>query len=123
MAGQRVQSGPSRSFLDPNGHTRSSAGGESHVPNGAGGEPWGVQNGGFSKKTGNDSSSPRPIVRYGCGEPGHIRPNCPHNVKRVRSPTLGCSHNIVNSFVSGFVNDTHCDKLFIDSGCEVTCVA
>ena len=42
VAGQRVQSGPSRSFLDPNGHTRSSAGGESHVPNGAGGEPWGV---------------------------------------------------------------------------------
>ena len=25
--------------------------------------------------------------------------------------------------VKGVINDTPCDKMFIDSGCEVTCVA
>ena len=28
----------------------------------------------------------KPIVCYGCGEPGHIRPNCPEKIRRVRSP-------------------------------------
>ena len=27
----------------------------------------------------------RPVTCFGCGEPGHIRPNCPNRVRRVRS--------------------------------------
>ena len=30
----------------------------------------------------------KPIVCYGCGEAGHIRPNCPNKIRRVRSPEI-----------------------------------
>ena len=44
-------------------------------------------------------------------------------MKRVSSPTLDHSLSRKDSFVKGIINDTPCDKMFIDSGCEVTCVA
>ena len=30
----------------------------------------------------------KPIVCYGCGQPGHIRPNCPEKIRRLKSPEL-----------------------------------
>ena len=60
-------------------------------------------------------------VAHTCGEPGHIRPNCPNPVKRVSSPTLELSMSRKHYFIKGFINDSPCD-MFIDRGCEVTCV-
>ena len=42
----------------------------------------GASSSGSSKGRGNR----KPIVCHGCGEPGHIRPQCPHKVRSVRSP-------------------------------------
>ena len=47
------------------------------------------------------SNKSRPIVCHSCGEPGHIRPNCPNKqVKRVKSPTKLCA------------SSRECNKLF-----------
>ena len=67
-------------------------------------------------------TSPSPSVCHGCGESGHIRPNCPNQVKHVSSTTLGHFSSKQEYFVKGYVNDTPCDKLFI-SECEIMCVA
>ena len=63
-------------------------------------------------------SKSRIITCHGCGAPGHTRPNCPNRVKRVSSPTL--SNSNTDPFINGFINDTPCEKFFIDSGSEVT---
>ena len=39
------------------------------------------------------------IVCHSCGEPGHIRPNCPNCMKRVSSPTLDHPLSRKDSFV------------------------
>ena len=33
-----------------------------------------------------DTRSKQEIVCHGCGKPGHIRPNCPERVRKVKSP-------------------------------------
>ena len=38
-----------------------------------------------SKNAKSDSQNKKPIVCHGCGEPGHIRPRCPHKIRMVRS--------------------------------------
>ena len=48
------------------------------------------------------------IVCHSCGEPGHIRPNCPNSVERVSSPTLDHSLPRKDCFVKGVINDTPC---------------
>ena len=41
-----------------------------------------------SSRSGNksDRGNRKPIVCHNCGEPGHIRPNCPNRVRSVKSP-------------------------------------
>ena len=59
----------------------------------------------------------KPITCYGCGEPGHIRPNCPNKVRRVKSPEL--SKVMV---VSGWLAGCEVDNLRVDTGADRTVV-
>ena len=36
----------------------------------------------------------RPVTCHGCGEPGHIRPNCPNIIRRVRVPGEGLGETV-----------------------------
>ena len=58
-----------------------------------------------------------PIVCYGCGEPGHIRPNCPNKVRRVKSPVL---RNAM--VVSGWLAGSPVENLRVDTGADRTIV-
>ena len=42
--------------------------------------------GGRNRSDRQDQGGRRPITCYSCGEQGHIKPNCPNRVRRVRSP-------------------------------------
>ena len=59
----------------------------------------------------------KPIKCYGCGEPGHIRPNCPHKVRRVKSPEPG---KIM--LVKGWLAGCEKENLRIDTGADRTVV-
>ena len=59
----------------------------------------------------------KPITCYGCGEPGHIRPNCPNKVRRVKSP----EHSKV-MVVSGWLAGCEVDNLRVDTGADRTVV-
>ena len=125
VASQRLQLDTGKGQINDDTHNHHYRG--EHVPTGA--ESQGVQSSGDSKQKSGASGvhksgvKSKSIVCHSCGEPGHIRPNCPNRVKRVSSPTLDHSLSRKDSFVKGAINDTPCDKMFIDSGCEVTCVA
>ena len=54
---------------------------------------------------------------FGCGEPGHIRPNCPNRVRQVRSPGKKSVMLIDGSLAGQFVKN-----LRIDTGAECTVV-
>ena len=41
---------------------------------------------GRSKSNQGDKGNRKPIICHNCGEPGHIRPNCPNSVRSVKSP-------------------------------------
>ena len=125
LASQRLQFDAGKGQTNDDTHNHHYRG--EHVPTGA--ESQGVQSSGDNKQKSGASGvhksgvKSKSIVCHSCGEPGHIRPNCPNRVKRVSSPILDHSLSRKDSFVKGVINDTPCDKLFIDSGCEVTCVA
>ena len=59
----------------------------------------------------------KPIVCFGCGEPGHIRPNCPHKIRRVRSPE--CSELMP---VDGWIDGAKVTGLRVDTGADRTIV-
>ena len=72
---------------------------------------------GGSRNGKSERQSRKPIVCHGCGEPGHIRPNCPNKVRRVRSPDCeslmevdGC---LAGSAVKGLRVDTGADKSIV----------
>ena len=69
------------------------------------------------KQVRNDKPARKPIVCHGCGEAGHIRPNCPHKVRRVKSPEPG---NVM--FVKGWLAGRKVGKLRIDTGADRTVV-
>ena len=125
VASQRLQLDTGKGQTNDDTHNHHYRG--EHVPTGA--ESQGVQSSGDSKQRSGASGvhksgvKSKSIVCHSCGEPGHIRPNGPNRVKRVSSPTLDHSLSRKDSFVKSVINDTPCDKMFIDSGCEVTCVA
>ena len=57
------------------------------------------------------------MICYGCGEPGHIRPNCPNRIRRVKSP----SHSSVIQ-VDGIIAGKAARNLRVDTGAEKTVV-
>ena len=62
------------------------------------------------------SNKYRPIVCHSCGEPGHVRPNCPNKqVKRVMYPTklCTCSRECNKAFISSSINSIPCIKLLV----------
>ena len=69
------------------------------------------------KTTGRQNSDRHPVTCFGCGEPGHIRPNCPHKVRQVvvQGSKSGFS---VDGFLAGF----EVKGLRIDTGSDRTLV-
>ena len=64
----------------------------------------------------------KPIICHNCGEPGHIRPQCPHKVRTVRSPDSVSSAQSEAMFVPGWIAGCSSDKLKWDTGAERTLV-
>ena len=74
-----------------------------------------VNNG--SKNVKVEKQNRKPVTCYGCGELGHIRPNCPNKVRRVRSPVKdslmevdGC---LAGFAVKGLKVDTGADRTIV----------
>ena len=69
------------------------------------------------KTTGRQNSDRHPVTCFGCGEPGQIRPNCPHKVRQVvvQGSKSGFS---VDGFLAGF----EVKVLRIDTGSDRTLV-
>ena len=69
-----------------------------------------------------DRGSKKPIICHNCGEPGHIRPQCPHKVRSVRSPDSDRPTQSEVMFVPGLIAGRSFDKLKWDTGAERTLV-
>ena len=85
-----MQPSPSQGPSDNGGH-KCSPGSESHKVSNT--DSQGVQSSvGVPGSTHSNASGTRSnpssgnVICHGSGEPGYIRPNCPHKVKRVVSP-------------------------------------
>ena len=62
----------------------------------------------------------RPIVCYGCREPGHIRPNCPNQVKRVTSPVQQVKSE--ESLITAWIGGKEALQSEVDTACDRTVV-
>ena len=62
----------------------------------------------------------KPIVCYGCREPGHLRPDCPNKIKRVKSPVQEAGLN--ESLITACIGGTMVDNAEVDTGCDRTLV-
>ena len=63
----------------------------------------------------------KPITCYGCGEQGHIRPNCPNKIRRVQSPE--CDSGSSMEAVDGWLAGSAVTGLRIDTGADRTIVS
>ena len=63
----------------------------------------------------------KPITCHGCGEPGHIRPNCPNKIRRVKSPE--CDSGGSMEAVDGWLAGSAVSGLRIDTGADRTIVS
>ena len=63
----------------------------------------------------------KPITCFGCGEEGHIRPNCPNKIRRVKSPE--CDNKGSMETVDGWLAGTAVSGLRIDTGADRTIVS
>ena len=111
----------------------SNGGGRSSSPSKPGGSPtrtYSTNGAGVKEVTGSenfrgggDRQSRKPIICHGCGEPGHIRPQCPNrvwNVGCVRSTgSPVCDPPFV---VDGCLAGALCSDLQIDTGAEKSVV-
>ena len=80
--------------------------------------PGNVAKGGSSSK--NWRRERKPIVCYGCREPGHIRPDCPNKVKRVSSPVQEIS--LDESLITACICGKEALMVEVDTGCDRTMV-
>ena len=87
--------------------------GSEQSPNG--GAPQG-RGGKFAKP---ERQGKRPVTCYGCGELGHIRPNCPNKVRQVSSPDsvskIEVDGWLAGVAVKGLKVDTGADRSVISS--------
>ena len=81
----------------------------------------GHSSGNGSKGSKSEKSGKKPIICHSCGEPGHIKPNCPHRVRRVKSPEPGTlmlvKGRLAGSVKSGLRIDTGADRTLVRSDC------
>ena len=63
-----------------------------------------------------DRLNRKPIICHSCGEPGHIRPNCPNIIRSVRVPGEGLGMTVDALLVGRPV------KALVDTGCRRTLV-
>ncbi|KAH9641407.1 hypothetical protein HF086_011436 [Spodoptera exigua] len=61
-------------------------------------------------------SKAKQIVCYGCGEPGHKRPNCPLKKKKVMKRKNPTNKDSTSVSALGATNNYDMDKWYIDSG-------
>ena len=59
----------------------------------------------------------RPVTCYGCGEVGHIKPNCPNKVRRVKPQESGSVMS-----VNGWLAGVEAKGLRVDTGADRTVV-
>ena len=123
---------PHRSH-SPNNSSGNSNGGTSSGNNSSGsgakeatgGNPSaGAPASGSSRHSGgkSDRGNRKPIICHNCGEPGHIRPQCPHKVRSVRSPDSETPAQSEVMFAPGWIAGCSSDKLKWDTGAERTLV-
>ena len=77
----------------------------------------GKPSGGGASKSKPDRQGRKPVTCHGCGEPGHIRPNCPHRVRSVNSPNPSSL-----DFVEGRIGGKVVPGLLVDTGAARTLV-
>ena len=94
----------------------SSSGSSSGVKEGTSGHNPSSSDSSSSRGRG-DRHSKKPVICHNCGEPGHIRPNCPNRVRSVKSPE---SVELIE--VSGFLAGVPVEGLMIDTGAGRTVV-
>ncbi len=58
------------------------------------------------------------VACYGCGQPGHKKPDCPNKVRHLRSPKP--KGNIM--YVSGKIGDLECQKMVADPRADMSSV-
>ena len=73
---------------------------------------------GSGKYVKGDRQAKKVITCYGCGEPGHIRPNCPNRIRRVRSSV---SENQME--VDGWLAGKAVKGLRVDTGADRSVVS
>ena len=117
------------------GNGGGAVGGSGSSSHNAGGNSKANSNGGGSRGVSpsrkQESGSPRssrqerqgqkekkPITCYGCGELGHIRPNCPNRVRRVKTPE---SNRVME--VEGWIAGSVVQGLRVDTGADRTIVS
>ena len=101
------------------------SGGSSPPSSGSGtpvGDSASKPSGGMTSKGGkNEKSGRRPIICHSCGEPGHIKPNCPLRVRRVKSPEpsslMMVKGRLAGSMMSGLRVDTGADRTLVREDC------
>ena len=64
-----------------------------------------------------DRGSRRQVICHSCGEAGHIRPNCPHRIRRVKSHDPSFVY-----LVDGLINGSAVPGMSIDTGADRTLV-
>ena len=121
----------SHSYGNSGGHGNDSNGGRSSSPNRSSSHSSGnssnpssspgvkvvESNSGVPSSGNSRGRGKRPIICHGCGEPGHIKPNCPHKIRRVKSPD---PNDIF--LVDGLINGSAVPGMYIDTGADRTLV-
>ena len=64
----------------------------------------------------------KPIICHGCGKPGHIRPQCPDSIRRMRSPEFSVANTASNAYEIGAWIAGEEVTARVDSGADLTLV-